>query len=48
MGTIFKGICDCENLPTFERLRDDFIQEETQMESKANKKGSDENLALFG
>jgi hypothetical protein len=43
-----KGICARENLPNFERLWDDCIQEETQMESKANKKGGDENLALFG
>jgi hypothetical protein len=43
-----KGICARENLPNFERLWDDYIQEETQMESKANKKGGDENLALFG
>jgi hypothetical protein len=33
---------------TLKGLWDDCIQEETQMESKANKKGGDENLALFG
>jgi hypothetical protein len=43
-----KGICAHENLPKFERLWDDYIQEETQMESKANKKGGDKNLYLFG
>jgi hypothetical protein len=43
-----KGICACENLPSFERLWDDCIQEEIWMESKANKKGGDDNLALFG
>jgi hypothetical protein len=48
MKTIIKGICAHENLPNFERLWDDCIQEETRMESKANKKGGDENLALFG
>jgi hypothetical protein len=43
-----KGICACENLPKFERLWDDCIQEETQMKSKASKKGGDDNLALIG
>jgi hypothetical protein len=43
-----KGICACDNLPTFERLWDDYIQEETQMESKVDKKGGDNNLALIG
>jgi len=43
-----KGICARENLPKFERLWDDGIQEETWMESKTNKKGGGENLALFG
>ena len=43
-----QGICAPENLPNFERLWDNCIQEETQMESKAIKKGGDENLALFG
>jgi hypothetical protein len=33
-----KGICARENLPTFERLWDDCIQEETWMESKAARK----------
>jgi hypothetical protein len=32
----------------FKGFGDDCIQEETQMESKAKKKGSDENLALIG
>ena len=43
-----KDICARENLPNFERLWDYCIQEETQMESKANKNAGDENLALFG
>jgi hypothetical protein len=43
-----KGICSQENLPNFERLWDDYIQEETLMESKASKKDGEENLALFG
>jgi hypothetical protein len=43
-----KGICARENLPKFERLWDDCIQEETWMESKADKKGGDDNLALIG
>jgi hypothetical protein len=43
-----KGICARENLPKFERLWDDYIQEETRMESKADKKGGDDNLALIG
>ena len=43
-----KGVCARENLPTFERLWDDYIQEETPMDSKASKNGGDENLALFG
>jgi hypothetical protein len=42
-----KGICACENLPNFERLWDDCIQEETRMESKASKKGGDENLTYL-
>jgi hypothetical protein len=41
-----KGICAREKLPTFERLWDDCIQEETQEESKANRQEGDENLAL--
>jgi hypothetical protein len=43
-----KGICAWENLPNFERLRDECIQEETWMESKASKEDGEENLALFG
>jgi hypothetical protein len=43
-----KGICARENLPNFERLWDDCMLEETQLESKASKKGGDKNLALFG
>jgi hypothetical protein len=46
--TFVKGICVHENLPSFETLWDDCIKEETRMESKANKKGGDNNLALFG
>jgi hypothetical protein len=34
-----KGMCAHENLPDFQMLWDDCIQEETLMESKANKKG---------
>jgi hypothetical protein len=45
---LVKGICAREHLPNFERLWDDYIQEETRMESKTSKKGGDENLALFG
>jgi hypothetical protein len=42
-----KGICAREKLPSFEKLWDDFIQEETREESKASRQGgSDENLAL--
>jgi hypothetical protein len=43
-----QGICACENLPNFERLQDDCIQKETWIESKVNKNGVDNNLALFG
>jgi hypothetical protein len=43
-----KGIRALENLPDFERLWDDCIQEETPMESKADEEDSEENLALFG
>jgi hypothetical protein len=43
-----KGICARENLLNIERLWDECIQEETRMESKANKKDGDENLTLFG
>jgi hypothetical protein len=43
-----KGICDRDNLPNFRRLWDDCIQGETQMESKANKKDVNGNLALSG
>jgi hypothetical protein len=48
MGTICQGICVREILPNFGRLWDDCTQEETRMESRANKKGGDENLALCG
>jgi hypothetical protein len=42
-----KGVCTRENLPDWQRLWDDCIQEETREESKRNKQGSsDENLAL--
>jgi hypothetical protein len=41
-----KGICARENLPTFERLWDNCIQEETQEESKASRQEGDKNLAL--
>jgi hypothetical protein len=46
--TFIKGTCARENLPPSERLWDDYILEETRMESKANKKGGDDNQALFG
>ena len=46
--TISQGICARENLPNFEGLWDDCIQEESWMESKCSKNGGDENLALFG
>jgi hypothetical protein len=46
--TFVKGICACESLPYFEGPCDDCIQEEIWMESKANKKGGDDNQALFG
>jgi hypothetical protein len=47
LPTIVKGLCARESLPNFEKLLDDYIQEETLMESKANKKGGEENLAIF-
>jgi hypothetical protein len=43
------GICFCEKLPKWERLWDDYIQEETWKESRSGKQGGcggDENLAL--
>jgi hypothetical protein len=43
------GICAREKLPKWERLWDDFIQEETHRESKPTKQGGsgeDENLSL--
>jgi hypothetical protein len=43
-----KGICTQENLHNLERLWEDNIWEETQMEPKADKKDGEENLALFG
>jgi hypothetical protein len=43
-----KGICARENPSNFERLWDDYNHEDTRMESKANKKGGNENRALFG
>jgi hypothetical protein len=43
----FKGVYAGQKLPDWHRLWDDFIQEETQEDSKRNKQGiSDENLAL--
>jgi len=42
-----KGICAHENLPEFQKIWDDCIHEETQMESKANRKGSEKNLSLI-
>jgi hypothetical protein len=43
-----KGIYTRENLTDFERLWDDCIQEETEMDSKASKEDGEENLVLFG
>jgi hypothetical protein len=43
------GICAQEHLPKWERLLDDYIQEETRRESRSSKQrggGEDENLAL--
>jgi hypothetical protein len=37
-----KGVCARENIPDWQRLWDDCIQEETQEESKANKQGDEE------
>ena len=42
-----KGISAREKFPNFETLWDDYIQEETWMESKARKNCGKENLALF-
>ena len=43
-----KGVCAQENIPYWQRLRDDCIQEETREESKGNKQGrSEENCDLF-
>jgi len=42
-------ICAQEDLPKWERLLDDYIQEETRRESRPSKQrggGGDENLAL--
>jgi hypothetical protein len=36
--TFVKGVCARENLPSWERLWDDCIQEETWMESKGNRR----------
>jgi len=43
-----KGVCAWKNLPDWQRLWDDNIQEEIREESKANKQGDEEeeNLAL--
>jgi hypothetical protein len=43
-----KGICAWENFPNFQWLWHHCIKEETRMESRANKRGGDENLSLFG
>jgi hypothetical protein len=43
----FKGFCAWENILYWQRLWDDYIQEEIQEGSKGNKHGgSEENLAL--
>jgi hypothetical protein len=45
----FKGICAREKLPYWQRLWDDYIQEETREGSKAGKQeNGEENLALVG
>lgn len=43
----FRGLLARKKLTNLKILCNDCIQEEIQMESKATKKGSDENLALF-
>jgi hypothetical protein len=42
-----RGICARKNLPEFETLWNDCIQEETRMESKVDRKDGEDNLALF-
>lgn len=46
--SFIKGIWAWEKLPNFKRFWEPYIHEETQMESKASKKGSDINLSLIG
>ena len=46
--TFVLGVCARENLPSFETLWDDCIQEETRMESKANMQEGNHDHALFG
>ena len=45
--TFVQGVCARENLPSWERLWDDYIQEETQMEPKVSKQGGDNDHALI-
>lgn len=42
------GVCACEMLPTFEKLLDDFIQEETRLEIISGRVEEIQNLALIG
>jgi hypothetical protein len=42
-----QGVCAQEKLPTFEKLWEDFIQEETRLESVARYRGGEQNLALI-
>ena len=46
--TFVQGVCARDILPSWERLWDDCIYEETRMESKASKQGGGINYALFG
>jgi hypothetical protein len=46
-GPFFEGVCARENLPNWQRLWDDCIQEETREEYKSsNQGGSEEKMAL--
>jgi hypothetical protein len=46
---LIMGICDREKIPKWERLWDDYIQEETRKESRSGKQGegeTDDNSTL--
>jgi hypothetical protein len=43
-----QGVCAHEKLPTFDKLWDDFVQEEIRLESCSVKKREVEDLALIG